>query len=256
MPGGDVVGVFELYQFVHCAAVVKDKGGGYPKGFRGDAAADLRSVHYGSGAGELFSLVFSLLLLWGFQQLFSGLWLNHVLGISFHYTVRIFLIFLGFSIAVGVVAGALPSFYISLFNPVNMLRGAGAFRGMKRLTLRKVLLVVQLCVSLIFIISTSLDLFAGEPVMNMDYGFNKENVVDIKLVKTENYNRFAHAIAANKGVGAVAACTFPPATGVNNQERIHKADAPLDSLQANYIDIDAGCLSVWGLNWSRVKICR
>ena len=196
---------------------------------------------------SLFSLLFSLLLLWGFQQLFSGLWLNHVLGISFHYTVRIFLIFLGFSIAVGVVAGALPSFYISLFNPVNMLKGAGSFRGMRRLTLRKVLLVVQLCVSLIFIISTSLIYLQGNRVMTMDYGFNKENVVDIKLVKTENYDRFAHAIAANKGVGAVAACTFPPATGVNNQERIHKSDAPLDSLQANYIDIDAGCLDVWGL---------
>jgi len=196
---------------------------------------------------SLFSLLFSLLLLWGFQQLFSGLWLNQVLGISFHYTVRIFLIFLGFSIAVGVVAGALPSFYISLFNPVNMLKGAGSFRGMRRLTLRKVLLVVQLCVSLIFIISTSLIYLQGNRVMTMDYGFNKENVVDIKLVKTENYDRFAHAIAANKGVGAVAACTFPPATGVNNQERIHKSDAPLDSLQANYIDIDAGCLDVWGL---------
>ncbi len=196
---------------------------------------------------SVFSLLFSLLLLWGFQQLFSGLWLNHVLGVSFHYTVRIFLIFLGFSIAVGVVAGALPSFYISLFNPVNMLKGAGAFRGMKRLTLRKVLLVVQLCVSLIFIISTSLIYLQGNRVMNMDYGFKKDNVVDIKLVKTENYERFAHAIAANAGVGAVAACTFPPATGVNNQERIHKSDAPLDSLQANYIDIDAGCLDVWGL---------
>jgi len=196
---------------------------------------------------SLFSLLFSILLLLVFQHLFTGLWLNQVLGISFHYTLRIFLIFLGFSIGVGVIAGLLPSFYISLFNPVNILRGAGAFKGMKRLTIRKVLLVVQLCVSLIFIVSTSLIYLQGNRVMNFDYGFNKENVVNIKMVKTENYKRFAQAIATNKGIEAVAACTFPPATGTNNQERIHKADDPPDSLQANYIDIDAGCLNVWGL---------
>ena len=196
---------------------------------------------------SLFSLLFSLILLWGFQHLFTGLWLNQILGISFHYTLRIFLLFLCFSIAVGFIAGLLPSIYISLFNPVNILRGASSFRIMKRLTIRKVLLVVQLCVSLIFIISTSLIYLQGNLLMNFDYGFNKDNVVNIKLVKTENYNRFAQAISANSNIGAVSACTFPPATGTNYQERIHAADNVLDSIQANYIDIDAGCLKVWGL---------
>jgi putative ABC transport system permease protein len=196
---------------------------------------------------SLLSLLFSFVLLIGFQHLFTGLWLNKVLGITFQYTTQILLTFLGFSALVGFIAGLLPSIYISLFNPVNMLRGAASFRIMKRLTIRKVLLVVQLCVSLIFIISTSLIYLQGNRVMNFDYGFNKENVVDIKLVKTENYDRFVQAISTNKNIRAVAACTFPPATGTNNQERIHKADNTQDSLQANYIDIDAGCLDVWGL---------
>ena len=196
---------------------------------------------------SLLSLLFSLVLLWIAQRLFTGLWLNQVLGISFHYTIRLFLLFLGFSIAVGIIAGLLPSVYISLFNPVNMLRGAGSFRIMKGLTIRKVLLVVQLCVSLIFIISTSLIYLQSNRLMNFDYGFNKDNVVNIKLVKTENYTRFAQAISTNRNIGAVSACTFPPATGTNYQERIHRTDNVLDSVQANYIDIDAGCLKVWGL---------
>ncbi len=196
---------------------------------------------------SLLSLLFSFVLLIGFQHLFTALWLNKVLGITFRYTPQILLTFLGFSALVGFIAGLLPSIYISLFNPVNMLKGAASFRIMKRLTIRKVLLVVQLCVSLIFIISTSLIYLQGNRVMNFDYGFNKENVVDIKLVKTENYSRFVQAISTNKNIRAVAACTFPPATGTNNQERIHKADNTQDSLQANYIDIDAACLDVWGL---------
>ena len=196
---------------------------------------------------SLLSLLFSFVLLIGFQHLFTGLWLNKVLGITFQYTPQILLTFLGFSTLVGFIAGLLPSIYISLFNPVNMLKGAASFRIMKRLTIRKVLLVVQLCVSLIFIISTSLIYLQGNRVMNFNYGFNKENVVDIKLIKTENYSRFVQAISTNRNIRAVAACTFPPATGTNNQERIHKADNTQDSLQANYIDIDAGCLDVWGL---------
>jgi putative ABC transport system permease protein len=196
---------------------------------------------------SFLSLLFSLVLLLGVQRLFTGLWVNQVLGIRFEYTLGIFLTFLGFSVVVGFFAGLLPAIYISLFNPINILRGAGSFRIMKRLTVRKVLLVVQLCVSLIFIISTSLIYLQGNRVMNFDYGFNKENVVDIKLVKTENYDRFAHAISTNRNIASVAACTFPPATGTNYQERIHKADDMRDSLQVNYIDIDAGALDVWGL---------
>jgi putative ABC transport system permease protein len=134
-----------------------------------------------------------------------------------------------------------------LLNPIAMLRAKAGFRVMKRLTLWKVLLVTQLCVSLIFIISTTLIYLQSARVMNLDYGFNKDNVVDIKLIKTENYDRYAQAISTNSHVRAVAACTFPPATGVNNQERIHKADDPNDSLQANYIDVNAGALDVWGL---------
>lgn len=196
---------------------------------------------------SLFSLLLSLVLLIGVQHLFTGLWLNKVLGITFTYTPRIFLTFLGFSVVVGFVAGLLPAIYISLFNPIQMLRKGAGLRVMKRLTLWKVLLVTQLCVSLIFIISTTLIYLQGNRVMNLNYGFNKDNVVDIKLIKTENYDRYAQAISTNYHVRAVGACTFPPATGTNNQERIHKADDPADSLQANYIDVNAGALDVWGL---------
>lgn len=196
---------------------------------------------------SICSLLFSLALLVVVQHLFSGLWLNKVLGITFTYTPKLFLTFLGFSIAVGVIAGLLPALYISGFNPIAMLKGTANLRTTKRVTLWKVLLVTQLTVSLIFIISTTLIYLQGKRVMNFNYGFNKDNVVDIKLIKTENYDRFAQAISANSHIRSVAACTFPPATGINNQERIHKADDTKDSLQANYIDVNAGAMDVWGL---------
>ncbi|HVU98603.1 MAG TPA: ABC transporter permease [Puia sp.] len=197
---------------------------------------------------SLLSLLLSFLILLFLQKMFTGLWLNQFMNITFHYTPTLFLIFLGFSVAVGFLAGLLPSIYISLFNPVHVLKGLNNLRFFSRLTLRKVLLVVQFCVSLVFIISTSLIYLQGKHVLNFDYGFKKENVVNVKLYKLENYNRFAQAIATSREIGAVSACSFLPATGTNMSEMIHKAADKTDSLQTNYIDIGAGCLQVWGLH--------
>jgi len=196
---------------------------------------------------SLLSLVVSFAMLLVFQALFSGLWLNQFLNISFHYTPGLCLIFVGFSIAVGFIAGLLPSIYISLFNPVNILKGLSNIKLFKKLTVRKVLLVVQFCVSMIFIISTSLIYLQGKHIMNFNYGFDKDNVVNINLYKKENFDRFAQAVSTNKNIVAVSACSYSPATGTNNGDIVHKAADLKDSLWSNYIDVDAACLRVWGL---------
>lgn len=196
---------------------------------------------------SLLSFIFSLLILSLFQRLFSGLWLNQFLNITFSYSITIYFEFVGFAILVGFIAGVLPSIYISMFNPAYIFKSLNSIKLFKRLTIRKVLLVIQFCVSLIFIISTTLIYLQGNHILNFDYGFNKDNVVNIKLFKTENYDRFAQAISGNKNISAVSACTFLPATGNDWAELVHKAENRKDSLQANYIDIDAGCLKVWGL---------
>ena len=152
---------------------------------------------------SFLSMILSFGLLLFFQNLFTGLWLNRFLNISFQYTPGLFLIFIGFSIAVGFLAGLLPSIYMSLFNPAHILKGLNRFRFFKRLTIRRVLLVVQFCISLIFIVSTSLIYLQGDHVLNYDYGFDKDNVVNIKMLKPGNYDRFAQSIAGNRYVGAV-----------------------------------------------------
>jgi putative ABC transport system permease protein len=196
---------------------------------------------------SLVSLLFSLALLWVFQRLFYGLWLNRFLNITFNYTPGILLIFIAFSIGVGLIAGLLPSIYISLFNPVHILKGFTNGKLFRRWTLRKALLVIQFCVSLVFLISASLIYLQGKHILDFNYGFDKDNVVNIKLFKPGNFGRFAQAISTNKDILAVSACTFPPAIGSNNGEMIYKTGKVRDSLRSNFIDIDAGCLKVWGL---------
>jgi putative ABC transport system permease protein len=196
---------------------------------------------------SFIALVFASLLLAVLQPLFTGLWLNRFLNISFTYNTGIYLVFLGFSLLVGLIAGLLPAAYICLFNPVQIFRNLNAIKGFRGLTLRKVLLVVQFVVSLIFIVSATLIYAQTNHIFHFNYGFNKDNVVNIKLYKTENYDRFAGAVAANRNVMAVSACAFPPASGTNNSGLVYKADNRKDSLQTNYIDIDGKCLDVWEL---------
>ena len=196
---------------------------------------------------SLVSLLFSIALLFLLQKLFSGLNFNQYLNITFSNNVNIYLIFIGFSLIVGLVAGLLPAIYISLFNPVNIFRNLNSVKLFRHFTVRKVLLVVQFCVSLIFIISTALVYLQTNHVLHFDYGFDKDNVVNVKLYKTENYAGYAQAIASGKDVTAVSACAFLPSTGTQNGTVVYKSDNTKDSLQISYIDIDAKCLDVWGL---------
>ena len=196
---------------------------------------------------SLVALVFALVILFVLQQLFSALWLNRFMNITFSYNLKLYLIFIGFSVAVGFIAGLLPSIYISMFNPVYIFRSLNSVKFFKRITIRKVLLVVQFCVSLIFIISTSLIYLQTSHLLNFDYGFDKDNVVNIKLYKPENYNRFVEAISSNKNIAAASACTFLPATGNEYGQMVYKSEDHRDSLEADYIDIDAGCMRVWDL---------
>jgi len=194
---------------------------------------------------SFLALLFAFFLLFFLQPVFTGLWLNRFFSFSFNYTPKIYLTFFLFSLLVGLVAGLLPAAYICLFNPIQIFRNLNAVKGFRGVTLRKILLVTQFVVSLIFVISACLVYAQTKYVFNFNYGFNKDNVVNIKLYKGGNYDRFAQAISTNRNVVVVSACAFPPSSGTNNSTLIYKADNRKDSLQTGVIDIDGKCLNVW-----------
>ncbi len=196
---------------------------------------------------SLVSLVLAVGLLKFLKSAFTGLWLNQFLNISFQQSGSLMLIFIAFSILIGLIAGLLPSVYISAYNPIVMLKNFGSIKLFKRLTLRKVLLVIQFCVSLIFIISTSVLYKQTNHVLNFDYGFEKNNIIDVNLYKPENYQRFAQAVAVNKDIKGISACSFMPATGTQNGTQIYKAENLKDSLQISFLDIDANFIDVFNL---------
>jgi putative ABC transport system permease protein len=196
---------------------------------------------------SLLSLLLAIGLLFFLRHAFTGLWLNQFLKISFSQSLALYGLFFGFSLLIGLIAGLLPSLYISAFNPVVMMRNLGGVKMFKRLTLRRVLLVAQFAISIIFIISTAVLYQQTNLVLHFDYGFDKKNVVDVSLYNPDNYQRFAQEISKNKEVIAVSACSYMPSTGTQNGTLAFKADNQKDSLQVNFIDVDAKFLEVLGL---------
>ena len=96
----------------------------------------------------------------------------------------------------GVVAGGYPAFILSSFRPVAVLTGA-LKAGASQSLLRKILITFQFIISIIMIIGTVVVLDQLEYMQTKHLGFDKENVVIVRLPDAEaikGYTAFKNAV--------------------------------------------------------------
>ena len=96
----------------------------------------------------------------------------------------------------GVVAGGYPAFILSSFRPVAVLTGA-LKAGASQSFLRKILITFQFIVSIIMIIGTVVVLDQLRYMQTKHLGFDKENVVIVRLPDAEaikGYTAFKNAV--------------------------------------------------------------
>ncbi|MBN8652585.1 MAG: ABC transporter permease [Cytophagales bacterium] len=110
-------------------------------------------------------------------------WFNELAGkkLSIPFTNPIFwLASLTFVTLTGFLAGLYPSFYLSTFQPVKVLKGAirvGRFASLPR----KVLVVVQFTVSVVLIIGTILVYQQIQYASNRPIGYNREGLLTLPI---------------------------------------------------------------------------
>lgn len=87
---------------------------------------------------------------------------------------------LGITLVCGIVAGSYPSFYLSSFNPVAVLKGLQAKTGSATF-IRKGLVIMQFAMSIMLIIGTIIIYQQIQHVKHRNLGFNKDNLIQMNL---------------------------------------------------------------------------
>ncbi len=89
--------------------------------------------------------------------------------------------FVLFAIAVGTFAGHFPALFFAKVNAAHVLKNMSSVLQFKKLTLRKVLIVFQYTISIMFITSTIVIYKQYKHFMAFDLGFSTENILNISL---------------------------------------------------------------------------
>lgn len=85
------------------------------------------------------------------------------------------------TLLVGIISGSYPSFYLSSFMPITVLRGTISKAGKTSGLLRKILVVIQFFIAIIMIIGTIVVSSQLRFLRNTDLGFDKNNLVVLEM---------------------------------------------------------------------------
>lgn len=162
----------------------------------------------------ILALIVSYFILQFLKYSFLQFRITQSFSVDLKETNILYLLFLLFAIAVGIVAGLLPAFYLSGFKPVQVLKNAIGAKLSTRITFRKILMIVQFTLSIIFIICV---LFIYQQVsfmLSRNYGINEKNILNLQLQGVD-HEKLANEIRTISGVKRVAAVSHSLGTSAD-----------------------------------------
>jgi putative ABC transport system permease protein len=127
------------------------------------------------------ALIFALILVGLALPLFNNIsGKNFILQDLFRFRFIISVIAVG--LFAGLLSGVYPSFYLSSFNPVTVLKGEPV-SGKGNVRFRQILVVIQFTLSILIAISAIFMYMQLKHLQNKDLGFDKENLICIPMIQ-------------------------------------------------------------------------
>ncbi len=159
---------------------------------------------------------------------------------------RVIVSFIIFAIFSGILAGVIPSLFLSRIKPVLVLKNMVSEKVNKRFTLRRVLITFQFTISIIFIVGASIVYKQYKFALNKDFGFDQENILNIELFDTD-YQLLKNEISKIPEVRNISFCSNIAGLGSTNSAWL-KINDGADSLRSFFIATDHSYLKNHGMS--------
>lgn len=164
---------------------------------------------------------FSLVLAIGLAALLLPLF-NQLAGkdmsVATLFSTWLFPVMIGLVAVVGIIAGSYPAFYLSSFQPVQVLKGKVA-KGFKSSWLRSGLVVFQFFISIILIISTVVIYNQLNYIRSKKIGYKRDQVLVVHNIYNLDANRklFRDQLLNTPGIANATEGDLPTGTNFDNE---------------------------------------
>lgn len=177
---------------------------------------------------------------------YDSLWPWLELRLSYTENAGFIFFLAGLLLLTALIAGTYPSFYITSFNPISILKGRTRFGGTNWLT--RIFLGLQFSISLVTIISAVGFYKNARYQQNYDLGFYTTGVITVWLKNQGDFNAYRDVLAQNKDIlkiagtkDDVATFTYPATVRYeSNEKEVDMADVGDDYFQAMGMTLLAG----------------
>ncbi|MFB6454082.1 ABC transporter permease [Chitinophaga sp. Hz27] len=149
--------------------------------------------------------------------------------------------FTGFALLTGLTAGIVPARILSAAKPTAVLKGVLGPAGFGKIGFRKVLIVVQFAVSLIFMVGTAMMYSQFRYMATDNQNFNRKNILNIPLTAASQAPLLRNEISRLPSVKTIGATSAPlnEAAGRIKITRKERTTAGMDPLDAFTYSVDA-----------------